>query len=326
MKVIHHSLANGSGLNRVATSMVQAERKLGIESFLCYVDKPENTEGNELALPLSQAKEADVHVIHAHLPDGCEGKTVFVPHGTPEYCFAMAIDQNHKSGFWAGDPFMLSLYRLNNSDITVTFWDRHKYIWQSMSPKASVRVIPMGIDTDFWKPVEAQGGKWGGEPSLLTCENPHQIKWPLDIFLAFPILIKRTKAVLHAHYLPMDQHRFWYPLLSANGTSFRAFTSGSYMDNISLRNAFVSCDYYLNLVRYGDFNSVGLEAKACGCKVISYKGNPYADFCIEEGSQIEMAEELIQIFEGKVEPNKTIEIVSLEVMANEMVKIYESLA
>ena len=290
MRCIHHTLSNGSGLNRVSTNMVQAERELGIESFLCYVDKPEGIEGKDNILPLSQALQADVHIIHAHLPDGCKGKTVFVAHGTPEHCFAMAIDQNRKSGWWAGDPFMLSLYRINSSDVTITFWERHKYIWQSMSPKADIRTIPMGIDTDFWKPVPIQGGKWAGNPALFTCENPHQIKWPLDIFLAFPILIEKTGAILHAHYLPMDQHRFWYPLISANGSSFRSFTSGAYMDSPSLRNAFVSCDYYLNLVRYGDFNSVGLEAKSTGCKVISYRGNPYADYWITEGDQRAMAE------------------------------------
>jgi hypothetical protein len=332
MRVIHHTIGNGSGLNRVAVNMATAEKRLGLDSFLHYTDNPSasikaglpgSPDGADV-IPISEATKADVHVVHSHLADECKGKSVFVAHGTPEHCFTQAIDQSKVSGFWAGDPFMLSLYRANHSDVTVTFWERHQYVWQSLCPKADIRTIKMGIDTDFWKPI-ASTGKLSGEPSLLTCENPHSIKWPLDIILAFPILMEKTKAVLHAHYLPMDQARFWYPLLMANGTSYRSFSSSSYMDAPSLRNAFVSVDYYLNLVRYGDFNSIGLEAKSAECKVISYKGNPYADFHITEGDQRVMAQELIDIFAGKTEANKTTEIASIEVMGNCMKGIYEEL-
>jgi glycosyltransferase involved in cell wall biosynthesis len=330
MRVVHHTIGNGSGLNRVAVNMATAEKRLGLDSVLTYTDSPETSikvapdvQGAEVVTG-ADAAISDIHVVHSHLPDECKGKSVFIPHGTPEHCFAQAIDQSRVSGFWAGDPFMLSLYRANNSDVTVTFWERHRYIWQSLCPKVDVRVIPMGIDTEFWKPVES-AGKLSGEPSLFTCENPHSIKWPLDLILAFPILMEKTKAVLHAHYLPMDQARFWYPLLQANGTSYRSFSSSTYMDHASLRNSFASSDYYLNLVRYGDFNSVGLEAKATGCKVISYRGNPYSDFWLTEGDQRVMAQELIDIFEGKTEPNRTDDIVSIDAMAKNMKEIYEAL-
>ncbi len=113
--------------------------------------------------------------------------------------------------------------------------------------------------------------------------------------------------------------------MTANGTAYKSFSSGSYFDQPSLKNAFISCDYYLNLVRYGDFNSVGLEAKASGCQVISYKGNPYADYCISEGDQRVMADELIEIFEGKVEPNKVKDIPTFDDMAQAMKKIYEEI-
>ncbi len=329
MRIVHHCLKNGSGLNRVASNMAASEKMMGLDSVLSYTNEPTSEvtpddPGMLAVVPMSKALEADVHVIHSHLPDGAKGKTVFVAHGTPEHCFNMAIEQGKAAGYAAGDPWMLSLYRLNSSDVTVTFWPRHAYIWQSMSPKADVRCIPMGIDTEFWTPTQSQG-KWAGNPSLFTCENSHAIKWPLDLIMAFPQVMRETQAVLHVHYLPMDQHRHWFPLLQANGTSYKSFASGVYFNSESLRNAFCSIDFYVNPVRYGDFNTVCLEAKAAGCKVISYRGNPYADFWLTEGDQRVMAEDLIKIINGTTAPRETEKVSGVETMAREMIKIYEGI-
>ena len=303
--------------------MSSAERGLGIDSFVSFTNTPTESKPGEI-LSEDDSLDADIHVIHSHLPDGAKGKTIFIPHGTPEHCFTQAIEQNKASGCWAGDPFMLSIYRVNNTDVTVTFWDRHKYIWKSICPKASIITVPMGIDKEFWKPVESRG-KWVGDPSLFTCENSHAIKWPLDIILAFPLIMSASSAILHIHYLPLDQHKWWYPLMFSNGVSYKSFSSGNYFDKETLRNAFVSVDYYISPVRYGDFNSVCLEAKSSGCKVISYKGNPYADYWLEEGSQIDMANRLLDIINGKVEKRNTLEVPNLHEMTNEMVKIYKEL-
>lgn len=304
--------------------MSAAERKLGLDSFLHCTDDPSVSKPEEFIFGESERQDADIHVVHSHLPIGTKGKTIFVAHGTPEHCFNTAVEQSRASGFSAGDPMMLSMHGINNRDATVTFWPRHAYIWKSLNPKARVEVVSMGVDTDFWKPVESKG-KWAGKPSLMTCENSHAIKWPLDLILAFPLIAAETEAVLHLHYLPLDQHRFWYPLMCANGTMYRSYSSGMYMDNDSLRNAFSSIDYYVSPVRYGDFNSVCLEAAASGCKVISYKGNPYASYWIDEGSQIDMASQIIKIIKGDVPPRETQKVESVQIMTEEMVKLYESL-
>jgi len=329
-RIIHHTLANGSGLNRISTSMAITERMLGMDSYVSFTN-PQDVPQNPLQITglqvLSQADaiEADVHVIHSHLQDNAKGKTIFVPHGTPEHCFAVAVSQSKTSGYVAGDPLMLSLYRINRCDATVTFWDRHAFIWKSMSPKSRIETVPMGVDTNFWKPTPSIG-KWAGSPSLFTCENCHQIKWPLDVVLAFPLIMEvMTTAVLHMHYIPLDTHRFWYPLMAANGVMYKSFSSGNYFAPPDLRNAFNSVDYYLSLVRYGDFNSVCLEANSCGCKIISYKGNPYAHYWISEGSQIDMALELINIFKGETKPREVLNAPSLQNMSEAMIKIYESL-
>ena len=69
-----------------------------------------------------------------------------------------------------------------------------------------------------------------------------------------------------------------------------------------LRNAFCSTDFFLSLVRYGDTNRLCLEAAACGANVISYVGNPNADYWIHEGDQRGIAAELIEIGKGLRKP------------------------
>lgn len=323
MKIIHYCLGNASGLNRVATNMVEAERKLGMQSFLSYTEQP-STKVEGLVLPEKETLDFDVGICHSHLPPSFRGKTVFIPHGTPEHCFHTTFEQHKAQGYTAPDPFMLSVHKLNNSDVTVTFWPRHEYIWKSLNPKADVRCIPMGVDKDFWS-VPSSTARWTGNPSLFTCENNHQIKWPLDFLLAFPLIMEATGAVLHLHYVPADQHRFWYPLMMMNGSMFKSYSSAMYMDSQELRKSFQSADYYLSLVRYGDANCTCIEAKAAGCKVISYRGNPYADFWITEGDQRVMANELIEIFKGNVLPRTTIPVTDNMEVARMMKEIYESL-
>lgn len=323
IKVCHFALGNGSGLNSIATSMVEAEKQAGLDSFLSYVDKPD-TKVEGYVLPQNECLDADIGVCHAHLPHNFKGKSIFLAHGTPEHCFAVGVEQNKFQGYTAGDPMMMSLYQINHCDVTVTFWPRHEYIWKSMNPKADVRCIPMGVDQKFWQPIPIEH-KWTGNPSVFICENSHQIKWPLDVILAFPLIMESTGAVLHMHYIPLDQHRFWYPLMQANGTLFRSYSSGGYFDSTVLRSNYCSADFYLSPVRYGDFNCTCLEAAACGTKVISYRGNEYAHYWITEGDQRVMAQELIAIFNGQTEPRIPLPAPDLSEMSAAMIAIYKEL-
>ena len=183
--------------------------------------------------------------------------------------------------------------------------------------------IPMGIDKEFWKPI-VSGGKYAGTPSVFTAENQYEIKWYLDLFLAWPWITKELhQARLHAIYLPKDQHRWFFPLVNRNGASYGSHISPLTFAHEELRNVLSSIDVYANLVRYGDHNRIGLEASLSGAKLISYRGNPYADFWINEGSQVGMAEELIPILKGDVKPRAKETIASDIEMAQAMIDVYE---
>lgn len=273
------------------------------------------------------ARAADVHVIHQHLPDEFHAgrfKKIYVAHGTPEHIFQSSVEYGTNQGYGASDPFMISQYWLKETDAIVTWWPRIQAVWQGLCQKGkTVDLVPMGIDFDFWKPVPS-AGKYAGTPSLLTAENCHYIKWPLDLMIMWPWVTQEVPlARLHMLYLPRDQHRWWFPWMHANGTAFKTYIWGLPFAPNDLRNAFCSTDYYIGLVRYGDFDRVQLEARASGAKLISWAGNEYAHYWLHEGDQREQAKELIAILEGKVEPRQALDVPDRKQMAEAMVKIYE---
>lgn len=316
MKVAHWTLCNGSGMHRMAEDLSFAEKALGVNSVLVQCD-----DGRQWELGV----DADVHVVHTHLPIvGKSGsKIVYVTHGTPEHVFQSSVEDGLQKGYGAGDPFMLAYHWLKVSDAVVTWWPRAQALWQQlcMKPK-TVDLVPMGIDLNFWRPIESRG-RWSGAPSIFTAENCHYIKWPLDLVWMWSWVAQAVPgARLHMAYLPRDQHRWWYPLMYASDAAFTSISTGNAFSWEDLRNAFSSIDYYIGLVRYGDFNRICLEAKASGCKVISYAGNPYADYWIPEGDQRTMAAELVKILKGETAPRECQTIQSREKMAEGIIAVY----
>lgn len=321
MKVVHWTQFNGSGMFRVAESMAQVEAKNGVNSVLADVGTLEK---------FDDYIDADVHVCHTHVPNeirtrsGSKYRTVFIGHGTPEHTFKLSVEADANAHPGADDNFMLLQYWLKTADAVVTFWPRHQWIYKSMVDKNTVvDCIPMGIDRTYWKPTESRG-KYTGTPAVFTAENCHSIKWPLDLFLAWPDVAARVVgAKLHAAYLPNNLHRWFFPLINSNGTAFHSFVNSLGYVQESVRNGFVSSDYYIGLVRYGDFNRISQEANATGAKTISYAGNPYSDYWITEGDQRIIADELVKIFQGETKPRDKSPVPDVQETFEAMVKIYE---
>ncbi len=324
LKVAHWSMHNRSGMHRVAESLVEAEKAAGINAILCNLH--ERTQFDD-------ALDADVHVSHTHFPDELRKKLtkplklVWVGHGTPEHVFHSAVEAGDGHRYGHGDGWMLVQHWLQTADACVTFWPRHQAIWQSLCDKGrQVHYVPLGLDRTYWQPTPSRG-KYSGTPSLFTSENAHYIKWPLDLFITWPWVYPYINGnpVLHAIYLPTDQHRWFFPLVNRNGCSYASHISPIAMDHADLRNALCSVDFYVGLVRYGDFNRISLEANACGAKTISYRGNPYSDFWLTEGDQREMAKDLIKILNGEVEPRQKESVPDITDTAKAMISIYEGI-
>lgn len=326
MKIVHWTAFNRSGMNRVAESLVAAEKALGMDSYLCNcqevpADKFEST------------LDADIHVTHTHFPDYVRRritrpyKWVWVGHGTPEHTFEHSVEDGLRGGYGHGDSWMLLQYSLQHCDAAVVFWERHHKIFSSMCDKGKkIFHIPLGVDKTFWKPGPSRG-KYAGEPSLFTAENCHRIKWPLDLFMLWPWVYPQIVGApcLHAAYLPFDQHRWFFPLINRNGASYGMHVTNASFEHVDLLNVFRSVDYYIGLVRYGDFNRISLEANASGCKTISYRGNPYSDYWLTEGDQRIIATELIEILSGRVPPRDKSIVPDITETSKAIIDVYKSL-
>lgn len=321
MKIAHWVMKNGSGMHRVALDLSTAERARGIDSLCidCDPDKGETESG----------MNADIHVMHTHIPDSVDtgrARVVWVCHGTPENMFHSSVKESQK-GHGAGDAWMLCHHYLHRSDAVVTFWPRHYEIWKALAGKhAMVECIPMGVDLSFWTKQESVG-KFAGSPAVLSAENCHWIKWPYDLLIAWAWVSAEIRtARLHIFHLPLDLSKWFYPLAFDIGAAYRTFlTTGGFQPD-GLRNAFASVDYYAGLVRYGDHNRISLEAHASGCPVISYRGNEYADYWIDEGDQRVIAAQLRLILRGDVPKRETPATPDIADTAAAMVKIYEKIA
>lgn len=327
LRVCHWTMYNNSGMNNVALTMCAAERAIGLDS---HIANPFEASHDDL---IAKFADFDIHVAHTYFPEWFkraltkkDWKLVWLGHGTPEYIFHDSYYQDsNKHGI--NDGMMLQQYYLAHSDAIVTHWTRHAAIYRTMvDRKTPVHVVPMGIDTNFWQRVPSLG-KFAGEPSLLWAENTHIIKLPYDLLVAWPWVYPAVKgnALLHVTRLSLDLHRWIFPLVNRNGASYACHISTSMWDNIGLRNTFSSVDYQIGLVWKGDFNRTTLEAASCGALIISYAGNPYADFWLPEGDQRVIAERLVKILNKEIEPRKEkAPILDAKITADMMKKIYET--
>lgn len=318
---------NNSGMNNVAVTMQAAEKALGLDS---HIANPFEEKQDVL---IEKFRDFDIHVSHTYFPEWFkriitkkDWKLVWLGHGTPEYIFYDSYYQDtNKHGI--NDGMMLNQYYLSHSDAIVTHWPRHAAIYKTMvDKKTPVHLVPMGIDLDFWKPQPTLG-KFAGDPSILWSENTHIIKLPYDLILAWPWVYPKVKgnALLHLTRFSMDLHRWLFPLVNRNGSSYACHISTSMWDAAGLRNTFNSIDYQIGLVWKGDFNRTTLEASACGCKTISYAGNPYSDFWIPEGDQRVIADHLVRILNKEVEPRKDkVPVLDAISAARSMKEVYES--
>lgn len=312
-----------SGMHAIAKSCAEAETRLGHDAFVLNCQEPAGWEG---------AADADIHVAHTHFPEEfrarCKptAKVVFIAHGTPEHLIENETTANENPGYGPAQGWMMTRDRLARADAFVTFWKRHQWFYQTCVPRERIiDYVPMGVDLAFWK-EGIDHGRYAGTPSVWTSENPHRMKWPLDLFMLWPLVREAIPlARLHAHYIPWPMHRTLIDLAGTNGSAYVSYLSAATYPHDQLRNIWKSLDFYASLVRYGDHNCTSMQARAAGVPVISYVGNEYADYWIPEGDQRAMAAALIAIFRKEVEPRVRTPVPDLLDMGRAMVAIYERL-
>ena len=330
MMTAHWVQQNGpSGMHHMALAMVEAEKRLGIDAALVSVDHPEQWQDGH-------AVDADAHVIHSRFPDvqwarvknrtGHDPKTVLVAHGIPEHNMELSVNQFNIDGaevYRPIDYYAVIRHWLRAADAIVVLNPRQQAIYETMAQKGrTIDVVPMGVDTAFWA-----GGTptahFEGRPAVWMSENQTRIKWALDLFTAWPFVLRdHPQAFLHAHYIPFDLHRFLVDFANSNGTSYRANITARTFSHETLRTMWQGFDFNLATTRYGDNTLLTMQAEAAGLKTISYAGNEYASFWMPEGDQRVMAKTLSAIFAGDVPMREKLPVPSLEEMGRAMEAIY----
>jgi len=331
MKIVHAVQQNNSGMHRLAQNCVEGEKRLGIDSMLidCH-------EMGQWMLP--QVVNADLYVNHSAFPkdarmlieraQGKRAKTVFVSHGIPEYTMELSIasyEANAKNPHaYAFDDYWAALrYWLKESDATVVFSERQQAIYQTfVGRNDTIDCVPMGIDRAFWE-TEVPTEGLIGSPVVWMSENQNRVKWALDVLTAWPWVVEQCPEIhLHCHWMPLDFHRFFIDLANTNGASYHATLSSLHFSHERLRNLWKAVHFILSPTRYGDNTLVVMEANAAGVPVVTYPGNAYADYWIQEGDQRKMAKELVAIFKGEVTPREKLPAPDLMDMSREMVAVY----
>lgn len=326
MKVVHFTSYNASGMNRVAESIVTAERAAGLDSHLLNIAEQSDWE---------VALDADVHVSHTHFPDFKDGKSflrmlkkpakiVAFFHGTPEFVFTDTVNSFKRDRHWGGDGLQMLYHWLKTADARVTFWPRHQAIYQQLVDRGTeVDCLPLGVDSAFWAGGTSKG-RWAGDPCVFSAENPHHIKWPLDLITAWSWIYPQLEnASLSLGYVAEDLHRQFAPWITNTGAGYGMRWSASYWNPADLRDIFKSVDFFTGLVRYGDFNHLSLQAAASGLKTVSYRGNPYADYWVTEGDQRVLAAELLDIFRGNATPRAKSSVPEIAETVAALAPIYE---
>lgn len=331
MKVIHWVKPNTSGMHRVAASMARAELTLGVESRCMDPFDPAQT-------GWAETLDADVHVNHTHLPDQFQGKSfkrqctkphlvVFPVHGTPELVFEMSVREAETNGYNAGTGLAQHQRGMQEADAIMAFVPRHRDLYKLATDKRTiVDLIPMGVDHEFWK-NGVSFGHYAGRPAFFNCENAYAFKWAVDFLRVWPwVREELDDAVLHVSNIPVTLQRFVDVLIARTGAIYGTVAGSWSYDQNNLRNIFRQVDFYLSTVRYGDFNRLSMEAGAAGLPVISYPGNDYADYWMQEGDSRFAVRDLIAIGKGEVQPRADKKPVPTEAeMAHATINVYERL-
>jgi len=310
-------------MHRVAESIALAECALGHDSILVNPQQPNEWDAGV---------DADIHVLHTHFPVAMTKrlskpqKIVYVAHGTPDHVFQSSVEDGSNFPYGFSNTLLQEMNWLKNADARVTFWPRHQWIFQQMVDNGTkVHLVPLGVDKAFWS-AGATRGRFAGAPSVFAAENAHYIKWPYDLFVAWPDVARALdEATLHCIYLPKDMHWWFAPFCYANGSAYRSHISPITFDTEGLRNAFQSTDFFCGLVRYGDFNQLSLQANAAGATTISYAGNDYADYWVTEGDQRILVRELTAILKGETPKRAKTPVPDISETAAAMVAIYEGI-
>lgn len=298
-----------SGLYNYVYSLHRAEKQLGYDSHICYIDE-EFKDGGVFKFPTPligtvefsdwKVSENAVNITHDSTPHMKLDNWVAEMHGTPNYAA-----QNM-------DALTSCLYALERAELILTRFPSHVKHWEQLR-KEAIAVIPPGVDLDYWS---VQGKKTRFvRPIILWADTVREAtKSPIDLLYAMKII---------SNELPT--HGLKLVAVPPQEIAGYAFLCGSLrLDScmeFPIEPMHADMDQLYRGVRdvggvmYSDTNEEGSnsswEAEACGLQVLHHQDSPE-----------QIAEMLIDMAQGKIviEPERR----DIKTTAQEMVNVLET--
>lgn len=226
------------------------------------------------------AKDADIFIIHSSIPSPLKSKvekakTVFITHGTPEYCAALE--------FWENKPvWKACIDYVTKCDMTIHFEKRHARYWQFAEAdlyydRASY-YIPKGIDIQRYIPIwelkqpipdRDYFQSWmDTAPNVLFLESWRNINMPFHLLYAFKdVFDLLPSARLYMYNWDNSAFTWWKAAVQAGWHHWIRAWEPRLPDP---RPAYRSAHMLVHPHWFGDKSRVSMEAMACGCPVIAH--------------------------------------------------------
>ena len=289
----------GSGMHEMARELSDAENLVpGVESGVCCTmnrepmvlhqgkfvkatDHPELVQGARyITKSWDWAKDADVNVIHSHIPiDFPKMKNrVLVAHGTPEHCLHNELNSRNT-------PLSTTIDSIMECELTVTLIKRHLQYWREYAP-AKVYFAPGGVDLSRYLPVPTPGMDkdpypFTGRPAVMYAEQWRDIKLPFTLFHAAKFAWRRLPALrLEVMNLPLGRSAtnparqlgfFWQKMVAKLNADMicEIFTEARLTQ---IEKYYRGASMYVSPCWKGDISRCGMEAMATGTPVLALEG------------------------------------------------------
>ena len=304
MKVIHFSnwAPRRSGLYECCKDGIKYERKLGIDSQIAIYEKekPESSLiDDEWLKPISwkECEDADLFVIHRGLPNELEKlkkPNIVVIHGTVEFLMLEELFSNAEK-----TPFNTHINLIKNCDAAVSV-NSHDYdIYKLYDPKDKLTMIHDAIDVERFT-IEGHQYPFNHHPQILFCDSLRPNKFPSHAIWTMAEVIKKIPgARLTVVGLDLLGILTWRNLILRSPNNHLAAN----IENIQLLTNDVpsylrGADIVINGNMSGIPSRTELEAKACGCSVISY-GGEFTKWICKPFDIKSMAEKIIECWEER---------------------------
>lgn len=286
MKVVHWTSwsPRRSGMFESVKDQVKHERLNAIDSILCDPNdkhkdgRPEVDDGWFKARPWSEAKDADVQVLHAWIPDEFRKdkkyKHIAVLHGPNEHMLWKEFTSNRTD-----EAFNLHLRILWGFDATIVHYDHEWDILKLYDEKDRLHLVPNSIDLDRYRGEAEYEWRYWYHPAILSCDTVRLEKLPAQIMWAMPRIVEKIPtARLNLFSLPLEGISTWRNMFcKAKGRTLESCCENIQFEINDLRPFMRGADIGFNNNMNGIYARAQMEMMAMGKPIVAYNGKytPY---------------------------------------------------